>query len=193
MVRGSFRPEGNLTLPQDFYLQLRNWILEVEQELQSLRTARELSVWEQGQCCGGGYMPGQSGKNNDPGVFPFRVMFRNPGPNAIGSTQELIVCGANSTTDNETESLIFGGPGKMYSFEETIVPVTGTGNIYLIVNLDAASPGYLSARVEFGESAPGATTLSYVVILAHIGNTPGGFMKITQLQYGHIYIAGRIV
>ena len=187
--------ENHLILPREFYRQLQNWILDVEQELQSLRSLREQLFWNQipqtvnqlpPSAPNGGQLPENI-------VFPFQVIFKNSGPHLPENAEDVIVCGSNTVTGHETESIIFAGPGDFISFRETVLSVSGEGDLYLIVDLDNSSENYLSARVEFLRSAPVSSTTAYVVLLAGIRSTPCGFMKIIQLHSGHVYISGRIV
>lgn len=193
MVKDPLKHTDNITLPRDFYLQLRNWILDVEKELQSLRSAREMTVWDQDPYECNGTAAAAGGMERDHGAFPFRVMFKNSGPHLSDNTEELIVCGAHTTSEYEADSVIYAGPGRMITFSAMSLSVTGEGYVYLVLNLDADSEDYLTVELEFNRSAPFGSAAKYPVLLAQIGRSPCGFMTITQLHYGHIHIAGRIV
>lgn len=192
MVKNSLLTDHNITLPHDFYLQLQKWILDVEQEMQSLRSMRDI-VYTLEQNSGNVAFTGNPGGQADPEAFPFRVMFKNSGCHLSENSEELIVCGGQSSTGNETEAVIFAGPDKLNVFPETVISVSGTGFIYLVVNLDAESEDYLKAHIEFLSGAYIPSGKIYLVLLAQIGRSPCGFMTIRQMHYGHIYISDRIV
>lgn len=192
MVRNSLLTDHSITLPQDFYLQLQKWILDVEQELQSLRSMRDI-VYGLEQNNGSMSFAGNPAGQTDSEAFPFRVMFKNSGCHLSENSEEVIICGRQSTTGNETEAIIFAGPDKLNTFTETVISVVGTGFIYLVVNLDAESEDYLQAHIEFLSSAYIPSGKIYLVLLAQIGRSLCGFMTIRQMHYGHIYISDRIV
>lgn len=138
-----------------------------------------------------------SGNGNTMEDFPFRVRLKNGFSDVYdGSRKDFIVCGCSSSAEALPEALIYFGTATPFRIDSYSFSTAETGYVYLRIMIVSSgseiNSGKITTEFVFSDGIPDPTNQLYVVPLARIVIRDGR-VRIHQMQFGNIYIAGRII
>lgn len=124
--------------------------------------------------------------------FPFRVRLYEEQPET-GDTRNFLLCAGGYDLP---EALVYAGTAEPIRIDKHIFQADRDSCIFLRFDLDPPpsehAPGMLNVSVEQDASFPVPSAAEYIVPIAKIifGNTG---IVIQQMQFGNVYLAGRVI
>lgn len=124
--------------------------------------------------------------------FPFRVRLDHSTP-STGAAKNFILCAGGSTMP---EALVYAGTNAPIKIEPYTFQTAENCCIYLLIKLQSeasgVNPGTITAEVVRSSSFPDPDNAQYIVPIARIVFQEGRAL-IHQMQFGNVYIAGRVI
>lgn len=127
--------------------------------------------------------------------FPFRVRLDHTQP-TTGDAKNFVMCAGGDRYDAMPEALIYAGTRSPLRIDCFTFQASGNCCIYLSITLkdepSEINPGTITAEVIKADSYPVPDSSEYIVPIARI-LFRNGRVIIQQMQFGNVYIAGRVI
>ena len=127
--------------------------------------------------------------------FPFRIRPDDTQPDDSNS-RRFLLCAGGDEAEGMPEALVYAGTATPLHIQKQVFTVERDSCAFLRITLNpgpsAVSPGTPDAEFAVEDSFPDPDTTQYIVPIAKILFRKGN-VQIQQMQFGNVYIAGRII
>jgi len=186
--------------PQILPERLRQWLLEADQKLSMIRPLvqgnavqiedNSLEYKLSAEKAGSDFIndENKTEMGSEEIFFPFKaVRLKESGEeNAF----LIRILGYNADEGRYCANTVYAGAGLSTTVSEATFSCAGSRFIWLLVTASGSSS--ISAELRSGENLPSQSETQYIVPIAYL-NVVNGALKIVQLHFGHVHVAGRIV
>lgn len=128
--------------------------------------------------------------------FPFRVRLDDSQP-STGAAKNFVLCAGSDPAEGMPEALVFAGTSRPFHVPKYSFQASSDCCVFLRITFkhepSEVSPGTVMTTVETDSGFPVPDVTQYIVPIAQIVFNGNGHYRIFQMQFGNVYIAGRVI